>query len=109
MDVIVCRTSSLVLIACEFISKDRCVVIRSINSVTGLTLDASRMFCCSGAHAVLAGVAQGRRAGGVGLGIEVFAQVQQSLGIDEGGQFDLADLAKLLVGGLADGDHALRD
>ena len=46
MDVMVCRTSSLVFTACEFISKDRCVVIRSINSVTGSTLDVSSVFCC---------------------------------------------------------------
>ena len=102
MDVIVCRISSLVLIACEFISNDRCVVIKSINSVTGSTLDASSMFCCSGADAVLAGVAQGRRLPEESVcGIEVFAHVQQPVRIDELANSIWPDLAKLLIVGLA--------
>ena len=106
MVVMVCSISSLVLTACEFISNDRWVVIRSINSVTGSTLEASNKFCCSVPMPFGPGVVHARRAGGIGLGVEVAAQLQQSLRVDEGGQLDLPDLGQLRVVGLLHGDHA---
>ena len=75
----------------EFISKVRCVVIRLTSSFTGSTFDNSSVLWYSGAGAVLAGVGQQRRAGGIDLLEQVLTQFEQAFGIDEVGQLELAD------------------
>ena len=67
MLVMVCSISSPVFTACELISNDRCVVIRSISDETGSTLDGFEEALLQRAQAVLAGVAKRWHPGGIGL------------------------------------------
>ena len=106
----VCQHSLPAWMVCEFISNARWVVIRSISELTGSTLDCSSEPCCSGSHARCApGAPVCRRARGLGFLVQVLADLQQALGVDEIGQLDGARLLQRLACGHLIGNDARRD